>query len=86
MHRDFSLKKDSLTPELLEKLKKLNHIAAERGQTLAQMALAWVLRDSMVTSVIVGASSIEQLDNNLLSSRNTRFSNEETELINALTR
>ena len=84
--RDFSLKKDSLTPELLEKLKKLNHIAAERGQTLAQMALAWVLRDSMVTSVIVGASSIEQLDNNLLSSRNTRFSNEETELINALTR
>lgn len=84
--RDFSLKKNSLTPELLEKLKKLNHIAAERGQTLAQMALAWVLRDSMVTSVIVGASSIEQLDNNLLSSRNTRFSNEETELINALTR
>ena len=84
--RDFSLKKDSLTPELLEKLKKLNHIAAERGQTFAQMALAWVLRDSMVTSVIVGASSKEQLDNNLLSSRNTRFSNEETELINALTR
>lgn len=84
--RDFSLKKDSLTPELLEKLKKLNHIAGERGQTLAQMALAWVLRDSMVTSVIVGASSIEQLDNNLLSIRNTRFSDEEIELINVLTR
>ncbi|MBO5075636.1 MAG: aldo/keto reductase [Bacteroidales bacterium] len=84
--RDFSLKKDSLTPELLEKLEKLNHIAGERGQTLAQMALAWVLRDSMVTSVIVGASSIEQLDNNLLSIRNTRFSDEEIELINVLTR
>lgn len=84
--RDFSLKKDSLTPELLEKLEKLNHIAGERGQTLAQMALAWVLRDSMVTSVIVGASSIEQLDNNLLSIRNTRFSEEEIELINVLTR
>ena len=84
--RDFSLKKDSLTPELLEKLEKLNHIAEERGQTLAQMALAWVLRDSMVTSVIVGASSIEQLDNNLLSIRNTRFSDEEIELINVLTR
>ena len=84
--RDFSLKKDSLTPELLEKLEKLNHIAGERGQTLAQMALAWVLRDSMVTSVIVGASSIEQLDNNLLSIRNTRFSDEEIELINILTR
>ena len=84
--RDFSLKKDSRTPELLEKLEKLNHIAGERGQTLAQMALAWVLRDSMVTSVIVGASSIEQLDNNLLSIRNTRFSDEEIELINVLTR
>lgn len=84
--RDFSLKKDSLTPELLEKLEKLNHIAGERGQTLAQMALAWVLRNSMVTSVIVGASSIEQLDNNLLSIRNTRFSDEEIELINVLTR
>lgn len=84
--RDFSLKKDSLTPELLEKLEKLNHIAGDRGQTLAQMALAWVLRDSMVTSVIVGASSIEQLDNNLLSIRNTRFSDEEIELINVLTR
>lgn len=84
--RDFSLKKDSLTPELIEKLEKLNYIAGERGQTLAQMALAWVLRDSMVTSVIVGASSIEQLDNNLLSIRNTRFSDEEIELINVLTR
>ena len=84
--RDFSLKKDSLTPELLEKLEKLNHIAGERGQTLAQMALAWVLRDIMVTSVIVGASSLEQLDNNLLSIRNTRFSDEEIELINVLTR
>ena len=84
--RDFSLKKDSLTPELLEKLEKLNHIAGERGQSLAQMAVAWNLKDDLVTSVIVGASSIEQLDNNLLSIRNTRFSDEEIELINVLTR
>jgi L-glyceraldehyde 3-phosphate reductase len=50
------------------------------------MALAWVLRDSMVTSVIVGASSVEQLDCNLQSIRNTGFTDEEIELINSLTR
>ena len=50
------------------------------------MALAWVLQDSMVTSVIVGASSVEQLDSNLQSIRNTGFTDEEIELINSLTR
>ena len=83
--RNFSLKKESITPELLGKLESLNSIAAKRGQSLAQMALAWVLRDSMVTSVIVGASSIEQLDDNLQSIGNTIFSDEEIELINGLT-
>jgi L-glyceraldehyde 3-phosphate reductase len=84
--RNFTLKQDCLTPELLEKLDRLNRLADERGQTLAQMALAWVLHDSHVTSVIVGASSVEQLDCNLQSIRNTGFTDEEIELINSLTR
>ena len=84
--RDFSLKKDSLTPEMLEKLCRLNAIAMERGQSLAQMALAWILSDSLVTSVIIGASSVQQLEGNLESIRNTSFSKEEMELINSLTR
>ena len=84
--KDFSLKKDSLTPELTERLRQLNTIAAERGQSLAQMALAWVLKDEMVSSVIVGASSIGQLDNNLQAIRNTVFSDEEKEMIDRLTK
>ena len=84
--RDFSLKKDSLTPELIERLRQLNDIAASRGQSLAQMALAWVLKDEMVSSVIVGASCIGQLDNNLQAIRNTVFSEEETEIIDRLTK
>lgn len=84
--RNFSLKKDSLTPEMLEKLCRLNAIAMERGQSLAQMALAWILSDSLVTSVIIGASSVQQLEGNLESIRNTSFSKEEMELINSLTR
>ena len=63
--RNFTLKKDSLTPEFIERLSRLNAIAAERGQTLAQMALAWNLKDDNVTSVIIGASSTAQIDDNL---------------------
>jgi len=84
--KDFSLKKDSLTPELTERLRQLNTLAAERGQSLAQMALAWVLKDDLVTSVIVGASSMEQLRNNLQATRNTSFSDEEKEMIDRLTK
>ena len=84
--KDFSLKKDSLTPELTERLRQLNTLAAERGQSLAQMALAWVLKDDLVTSVIVGASSMEQLRNNLQAIRNTSFSDEEKEMIDRLTK
>lgn len=84
--RNFTLRKDMLTPEMLNNLNKLNSIAAERGQTLAQMALAWVLKDSKVTSVIVGASSKEQLDDNLQAIRNTDFSAEEKALIDELTK
>ena len=84
--KDFSLKKDSLTPELTERLRQLNMLAAERGQSLAQMALAWVLKDDLVTSVIVGASSVEQLGNNLQATGNTSFSDEEKEMIDRLTK
>ena len=84
--KDFSLKKDSITPDTIDALKELNKIAEERGQSLAQMALAWVLKDRRVTSVIVGASSVEQLKTNMQSIRNTVFSDEEIRLIDQLTR
>ncbi|MEU7690172.1 L-glyceraldehyde 3-phosphate reductase [Microbispora hainanensis] len=59
------LKRDRLTPELLETLRGLNKIAQERGQSLAQLALAWILRDQRVTSVLIGASSVTQLEQNV---------------------
>ena len=59
------LKQDVLTPELLEQLRNWNQQAAERGETLAEMALAWILNQQGVTSVLVGASSTEQLAKNL---------------------
>lgn len=83
--RNFSLRKDSLTPELIEKLTKLNALAAERGQTLAQMALAWNLKDDNVTSVIIGASSTAQIDDNIQAIRNTCFCADELKLINEIT-
>lgn len=83
--RNFSLKRDTITPELTDRLARLNEMAARRGQTLAQMALAWVLKDSRMTSVIVGASSKEQLDANLKAIGNTVFCDDELTQINALT-
>ncbi|GAA4935594.1 L-glyceraldehyde 3-phosphate reductase [Streptomyces coeruleoprunus] len=59
------LKRDALTEDKLTLLRSLNKFAGDRGQTLAQLALAWVLRDRRVTSVLVGASSVAQLDQNL---------------------
>lgn len=84
--RDFSLKADTITPELIGRLQKLNALAAERGQTLAQMALAWNLKDDLVTSVIIGASSVAQLDDNLAAIKNTSFTAEELNLIDSLTK
>lgn len=75
------LKKEALTEEILRKIKALNELAFHRGQTLAEMALAWVLKDDMVTSVIIGASSIGQLTDNLKAIDNTTFSAEELESI-----
>lgn len=74
-----------LTPEHVEtahdKIVALNEIAKQRGQSLAQMALAWVLRDSRITSVLIGASSVKQLDDNVDMLKNVTFSNEELESI-----
>ena len=61
------LKEEMLTPELLAKLRRYNEIAARRGETLAEMALAWILHQKAVTSVLVGASSTAQLEKNLKS-------------------
>lgn len=61
------LKEEMLTPELLSKLKLYNEIAVRRGETLAEMALAWILHQKAVTSVLIGASSTEQLEKNLKS-------------------
>ncbi len=65
MSRGSSLSSKELTPELLQKLRDLNHQAEERGETLAEMALAWILAQQGVTSVLVGASSTAQLEKNL---------------------
>lgn len=78
------LKKESLTDEVLRKIKALNEVAATRGQTLAEMALAWLLKDELVTSVIIGASSVAQLADNLKAIGNTGFSAEELEKIKAI--
>ena len=71
------LKKEKITPEYLTKIKKLNALASERGQKLAQMALAWLLKDERITSVLVGASSVLQLNDNLDCLKNLKFSEEE---------
>ena len=59
------LREEALTGQKLEQLRALNKVAEQRGQTLAQLALSWVLRDARVVSVIIGASSVAQLDQNL---------------------
>ena len=76
------LKASALTPEVLARIQALNNIALRRGQTLAEMSLAWLLKDKLVTSVIVGASSVEQLDDNLKALQNTSFSEAELKEIN----
>lgn len=78
------LRADMLTAELIDKLRALNDIASCRGQSLAEMALAWLLRDERVTSVIIGASSVEQLEKNLLARENYFFTDEEQARIDAI--
>ena len=75
------LTKEALTKKRLSQIKSLNEIASRRGQTLAQMALSWVLRDGVVTSVLVGASKPEQVLKNIKAVQNINFSKEELEEI-----
>lgn len=79
------LKSKDITPELVARLNALNDIAARRGQTLAEMALAWVLKDPRVTSVIVGSSSVAQLADSLHSLENLTFTDEECRECDSLT-
>jgi L-glyceraldehyde 3-phosphate reductase len=72
-----SLSPDLLTDESLDKIRALNELAAGRDQTLAQMALAWTLRDTRVTSALIGASSVDQLEENLAAVRRLDFSDDE---------
>ena len=78
------LKEEAITRERLTQIQKLNELAAGRGQTLAQMALAWVLRDGIVTSALIGASKPGQILDNVKAIQNTEFSNEELETIDAI--
>ncbi|HWB90949.1 MAG TPA: L-glyceraldehyde 3-phosphate reductase [Puia sp.] len=80
------LQEKEITPEKIEKVKKLNDLAIKRDQTLAQMALAWILRDKRVTSVLIGVSRPEQVTDSLQCFRNTWFSAEELEAIESILR
>ena len=72
-----SLDPELLSDESLTHVRALNELAQERGQSLAQLALAWLLRDDRVTSVLIGASSVAQLDDNLAALDNLSFSDDE---------
>jgi len=71
------LQKEQVTAEVVERVQKLQKIAAERGQSLSQMALAWVLRGGRVTSVLIGASKVSQIEENVAVLKNLDFSAEE---------
>ena len=75
------LKIEDVTAERISKAKRLNKIAAERNQSLSQMAIAWLLKDTRVTSVLIGVSSVNQLDDNLKALNNLKFSGEELKKI-----
>jgi L-glyceraldehyde 3-phosphate reductase len=80
------LKQKDITEEKLAKIRKLNDLAVSRGQTLAQMAIVWLLKDHRVTSVLIGSSSVEQLKVNLDSLKYSGFSKEELERIESILR
>mgnify|MGYP001018308297 FL=1 len=78
------LRTEQVRPELIEKVKGLNEMAVERGQTMAEMALAWALRDERVTSLIVGARNVKQLQDNIKALDNLSFSMDELTAIDAI--
>jgi L-glyceraldehyde 3-phosphate reductase len=75
------LKKSEITDDVLQKVRLLNELAGERDQSLAQMALSWLIKDKRITSVLIGASSVKQLNENLQCLENTGFSTAELERI-----
>ena len=78
------LKKEEITPEIIRKIMKLNAIAEQRGQSLAEMSLAWLVNKKELTSVIIGTSSVNQLKQNLNALNNTDFSSEELHTIDSI--
>lgn len=76
------LNESHITPEKIERIAKLNALAKQRGQKLAQMALSWLLKDKRVTSVLIGASKPEQIVDSIKALENTDFSRDEIEMIN----
>lgn len=83
-HKSPYLHKENLNSELTEKVRALNELALERGQSLTQMALAWILRDNMITSVLIGASKPEQITENIKALENTEFSKDELTCIDKI--
>jgi L-glyceraldehyde 3-phosphate reductase len=79
--RDSSLDRSLLTEQNLAHIRSLGALAAERGQSLAQMSLAWTLRDRRVTSTLIGASSVAQLDENIGALDNLAFTDDELKRI-----
>jgi len=79
-----AMDEDAITNEKIEKVKKLNALAEQRGQSLAQMALAWVIKDPRVTSVLIGVSKPGQVTDSLQCINNYAFSNDELNLINQI--
>ncbi|RXZ84137.1 L-glyceraldehyde 3-phosphate reductase [Paenibacillaceae bacterium] len=79
-----SLSENNITKEKIGKVQQLNQIAAERGQSLAQMSLAWVLRDGRVTSALIGASKVSQIEDNVAALQNLAFAQEELDRIEAV--
>lgn len=86
MAAEGSLRRDVLTDRMSERIRGLHEIARQRGQTLAEMALAWLLRDKRVTSVIIGASSVAQIEDNLRALEHASFSDDELSRLDALSR
>ncbi len=78
------LNSSDITPELLEKLNKLNEVAKKRGQKLSQMALSWVLRNKEITSVLVGASKVSQIEESVKAIENLSFTDEELKIIDEI--
>ena len=78
------LQREQVTEEKINKVRQLNDLAKQRGQTLAEMAIAWLLKDDRVTSVLVGASSVAQLTDNLKALQNKVFSTEELQAIESI--